>query len=144
VSGSSASGITRTCCLLRDEERRAHDAPPQPHLLRGEEQSVVGPQVCLCVVLLQLLQAIPLSEREFFIDNLLVRIKFIIEMIWWTGLAPWEFEVPFPGSLTFVKSGFHMCWPWERMEQSQNVDNAGLFFFFTLVTGPRRYLSLAA
>ena len=39
-------------------------------------------------------------EREFFIDNLLVRIHFIIEMIWWTGLAPWEFEFPFPGSLT--------------------------------------------
>ena len=34
-------------------------------------------------------------EREFFIDNLLVRIHFIIEMIWWTGLAPWEFLIPF-------------------------------------------------
>ena len=32
-----------------------------------------------------------LRKREFFIDNLLVR---------WTGLAPWEFEFPFPGSLT--------------------------------------------
>ena len=31
------------------------------------------------------------TEREFFIVNLLVRIHFIIEMIWWTGLAPWEF-----------------------------------------------------
>ena len=31
-------------------------------------------------------------EREFFIDNLLVRIQFIIVMIRWTGLAPWEFE----------------------------------------------------
>jgi len=31
-------------------------------------------------------------EREFFIDNLLVRIHFIIVMIWWTGLAPWEFD----------------------------------------------------
>ena len=40
------------------------------------------------------------GERESFIDNLLVRIHFIIEMIWWTGLAPWEFEFPFPGSLT--------------------------------------------
>jgi len=39
-------------------------------------------------------------EREFFIDNLLVRIHFIIVMIGWTGLAPWEFEFPFPGSLT--------------------------------------------
>ena len=39
-------------------------------------------------------------QRQFFIDNLLVRIHFIIEMIRWTGLAPWEFELPFPGSLT--------------------------------------------
>jgi len=35
-------------------------------------------------------------QREFFIDNLLVRILFIIVMIRWTGLAPWEFEFPFP------------------------------------------------
>ena len=40
------------------------------------------------------------AEREFFIDNLLVRIHFIIVMIRWIGLAPWEFELPFPGSLT--------------------------------------------
>jgi len=40
------------------------------------------------------------SHREFFIDHLLVRIHFVIEMIRWTGLAPWEFESPFPGSLT--------------------------------------------
>ena len=40
------------------------------------------------------------GEREFFIDNLLVRFHFIIVMIRWTGLAPWEFEFPFPGSLT--------------------------------------------
>ena len=39
-------------------------------------------------------------ERELFIDNLLVRIYLIIEMIRWTGLAPWGFEFPFPGSLT--------------------------------------------
>ena len=38
-------------------------------------------------------------EREFFIDNLLVRIDVAIVMIRWTGLAPWEFEFPFPGSL---------------------------------------------
>ena len=37
-------------------------------------------------------------EREFFSDNLLVRIHFIIEMIWWTGLAPRKFEFPVPGS----------------------------------------------
>ena len=40
------------------------------------------------------------SERESFIDNLLVRIHFIIVMVRWTGIAPWEFEFPFPGSLT--------------------------------------------
>jgi len=45
-----------------------------------------------------------LEERESslltFVDNLLVRIHFIIVMIWWTGLAPWEFEFLFPGSHT--------------------------------------------
>ena len=46
--------------------------------------------------------------REFFIDNLLVRVHFIIVMIRWTGLAPWEFEFPFPGSLTstFRRTGY--------------------------------------
>ena len=39
-------------------------------------------------------------QREFFIDNLLVQIHFIVVMIRWTGLVPWEFEFPFPGSLT--------------------------------------------
>ena len=39
-------------------------------------------------------------EREFFIDNLLVQIHFFFAMIKWTGLAPWEFEFPFPGGLT--------------------------------------------
>ena len=36
------------------------------------------------------------GERDFFIDNLLVRIHCIIEMIRWTGLAPRESEFPFP------------------------------------------------
>ena len=47
-------------------------------------------------------------ERDFFVDNLLVRIDFVIEMIWWTGLAPWEFEFLFPGSLTstFLEVGY--------------------------------------
>ena len=34
------------------------------------------------------------AEKEFFIDNLLVRIHYIIVVIRWTGLAPWEFEAP--------------------------------------------------
>jgi hypothetical protein len=37
---------------------------------------------------------------EIFIDNLLVRIHFTVVMMRWTGLAPWKFEFPFSGSLT--------------------------------------------
>ena len=40
------------------------------------------------------------AARELCIDNLLVRIRFIIAMIRWTGLAPREVEFPFLGSLT--------------------------------------------
>ena len=42
------------------------------------------------------------AQTEFFIIivNLLVRIHLIIVMIRWTGLTPWDFEFPFPGSLT--------------------------------------------
>ena len=40
-------------------------------------------------------------EREFFIDNLLVRIHFIIMMIRWTGLAPWKFEFFFQAASVF-------------------------------------------
>ena len=46
------------------------------------------------------------GEREFFIGNLLVRIHLIIEMIWWTGLAPCEFEFPFPGSFMNPQDGW--------------------------------------
>ena len=40
----------------------------------------------------------PPFQRQFFIDNLLVRIHFIVVMIRWTGLAPWECEFFFSGS----------------------------------------------
>jgi hypothetical protein len=36
------------------------------------------------------------EKREYCIDNPQVRIHLIIEMIRWTGLAPWEFEFNFP------------------------------------------------
>jgi len=39
------------------------------------------------------------AERDFLIDNLLVRIRFIIALNRWTGLAPWEFAFTFPGGL---------------------------------------------
>ena len=39
-------------------------------------------------------------REELCVGNLLVRVHCIIVMIRWTGLAPWEVEFPFPGSLT--------------------------------------------
>ena len=48
------------------------------------------------------------QERDFFIDNLLVRIRLFIEMIWWTGLASWDFEFPFPGGLASTFLGMRL------------------------------------
>ena len=58
--------------------------------------------------------------KEFFTDNLLVRNHFIIVMIGWTGLAPWEFEFPFPGlnSLFQVMRQANVVpgrWAWENV-----------------------------
>jgi len=47
-----------------------------------------------------LYQTVPNPSPLNPIDNLLVRIHCIIVMTRWTGLAPWEFAFPFPGSLT--------------------------------------------
>ena len=80
-----------------------------------------------------------LNRREFFIDNLLVQIHFIIVMIRWTGLAPWELEFPFPRSLTstFLTGGGggwdggdadHRC-PVAGV-RPPTVERALLFFFF--------------
>ena len=44
----------------------------------------------------------------FFVDNLLVRVHLITVMMRWTGLAPWEFEFPSPGSLT--STFLYRCW----------------------------------
>ena len=60
-------------------------------------------------------------EREFFIDNLLVRLHFIIVMIRWTGIAPWEFEFPFPGSLTST----FLAGREEGRDGSQGEDSVG-------------------
>jgi len=67
------------------------------------EAEVLGRPVLVEWTTWTLPQEVP--EREFFTDNLLVRIHFIIEMIWLTGLAPWDFELTFPGSLTSTFPG---------------------------------------
>ena len=61
------------------------------------------------------------TEREFFFDNLLVRIHFIIVMIRWTGLAPLEFEFPFSGSLTSICLARFTQWPTNHRCPSQNA-----------------------
>ena len=45
-----------------------------------------------------------------FVDNLLVQIYFIIEKMWWTGLAPWKLEFPVSDSLasTFLVAFFQL------------------------------------
>ena len=53
------------------------------------------------------------SEREFFIDNLMVRVHFIIVMIRWTGLASWKFEFPFPEGVGFRVHGAGLTQPLE-------------------------------
>ena len=53
-----------------------------------------------------LIEQIDTWESESTIDNLLVRIHVIIKMIKWTGLAPLEFEFPFPSSHTNT-AGLH-------------------------------------
>ena len=77
-----------------------------------------------------------MTEREFFIDNLLIRIYCIIVMIRWTGLAPWEFEFPFSGSptstrlvawrdLCYFKHGRHGCTPTEAASFEECGREAG-------------------
>jgi len=64
------------------------------HIRQSRPES--GQNLALAVVYVPRWAARPLLKgrlkrlSSFFIDNLLVRIHFIIVMIWWTGLAPWE------------------------------------------------------
>ena len=62
--------------------------------------------------------------REFYIDNLLVRIHSIIVMTRWTGLAPWVFEFPFPGSLpSHLPGRQELCGPWARLQVQPHLPN---------------------
>jgi len=55
---------------------------------RSEEEECYEVAERVVVVVRQNGEQRSASEREFFIENLLVRIHFIIVMIRWTGLAP--------------------------------------------------------
>ena len=69
-------------------------------------------------------------RREFCINNLLVRIHVIITMIEWTGLAPWEFEFPFAGSLAstllVVSRTFHEQDPREASTPRAGTEKGGV------------------
>ena len=68
----------------------------EPDLALGERELEVSPDVPEPEQHRHLPEAHP--GGEFFIKNVLVRIHFVIRMILWTGLAPWEFEFTFLGS----------------------------------------------
>ena len=57
------------------------------------------------------------SKREYFIDILLVRNHFIIVMIRWTGLVPWEFKFYVPCRLTKISDSHvrHMKLAWAAL-----------------------------
>jgi len=109
------SGSEAGSCLRLIESAHLGRAELLHELLLGVEARREVPQLHL-VLQQPLPPPVCVVEREFFIDNLLVRIHFIIVMIRWTGLAPWEFERGEGGeerscSLTsFCSSPFlHLC-----------------------------------
>jgi hypothetical protein len=75
-----------------DSRGRMRRAPPEntpaPAARRRGGNAAISSAICVRTT-----YRASKGERELFVDNLLVRIHFIIEMIWWTGLAPWEFEL---------------------------------------------------
>ena len=95
--GKRAPRVGPICIVTRARERTITDWKQchGGHGFRTVRASVFRGRLSRCLT-----KVAALAKREFFIDNLLVQIHFIIVMIRWTGLAPWEFEFPFPGSLT--------------------------------------------
>ena len=57
-------------------------------------------------------------EKDFSIDNLLVRIRSTIEMMWWTGLAPWEFGVRRNCVVIFIARRVDLRLPGKRNSNS--------------------------
>ena len=94
-SGSEAGSYLRLTCAALNSKRESDQDEEKGR--GGREPARVGP--AMKPIPSSVNASVTCAERDFFIDNLLVRIHFIIEMIWWTGLAPREFEFPFAGSL---------------------------------------------
>ena len=95
---------------------------------------------------LQGLEPFQSLEREFFIDNLLVRTHFIIVMIRWTGLAPWKLDFPFSGSLTstfLVAGGEHLKDVDEERDDVRVELHTRQMSFSTHESGPLRAVHLS-
>ena len=65
------------------------------------------------------------GQREFLIDDILVRNCLIIIMIGWTGLAPWKFEFTFLGTSTF--HGGHVGFDPQETQCPPFSDNRGVY-----------------
>ena len=99
------------CKTCKRQIRRCLDVNYCPSCAGGNCQCTrLKPQGAPCGYLRTFQSQEPLeTAREFCIDNLLVRIHFIIVMIRWTGLALWGFEVPSLGSLALIfQVGLHL------------------------------------
>jgi len=97
ITQLKAQGPSRNCNESKEEEEKERPGREPPHTRRKREPASSNHAAARARA--------PAVRRE--IDNLLVRVHFIIEMIRWTGLAPWKFEFPFPGSLTSTFLWFH-------------------------------------
>jgi len=77
-------------------------------------------------------KASDLREREIFFGNLLVRNHFIIVMIRWTGLAPWECEFLFQVALHLHSS--HTT-RWQKLRETGKLVGCALFVRFFICVG---------
>ena len=106
----SGSHVTSSCLILASLELSdSHVYEPQIRALLGTALHLLRILSCRCLSFQAFAEGkTRWPERDFVIDNLLVRNHFIIVMIGWTGLRPWEFEFPFRDSLTSTFHGGHV------------------------------------
>ena len=85
------------CRKYQPQGRQETRTEPEPELNPLVHTSLSLSPPLLFFLSLSLFEPV-FDEREFVSDILLMIMWIQIVMIRWTGLAPWEFEFPFPGS----------------------------------------------
>jgi hypothetical protein len=101
VASTTANGTSYEVVVRLINSASAQDSPPVSIAAIVEAGILDSPIVATDMVktgatLISVAQGYDPRDRDFFTGNLLLRIHFVIEMIWWTGLTPWEFELTFP------------------------------------------------